>query len=107
MRDDELPGRRPDRSRQILGYLREKKTKSFTADHDGGYAGTLLARGFIRYIGVRGQTFDMDKCPMAVSEHVWKVMEEQPVAFPYEPEYRSTYGKRYEMEPWRIPWEVR
>jgi hypothetical protein len=41
-----------DKERQILGYLRHKKMKTFTADNDGGYAGTLLARRFIRYIGV-------------------------------------------------------
>jgi hypothetical protein len=76
-----------ENERQILGYLREKKLKSFLADHDGGYAGTLLARGFVVYVGVRGQSFDLDKTPMAVPEHVWKVLEEQPGSFPYKPEY--------------------
>jgi hypothetical protein len=96
-----------EKERQILGYLREKKQKTFVADHDGGYAGTLLARGYVTYIGVRGQSFDIDKTPMGVAEHVWKVMEERPADFPYQPEYSDGPGRRVETHPWRIHWMAR
>lgn len=96
-----------DKERQILGYLREKNHKTFVADHDGGYAGTLLARGIVVYVGVRGQTFDMDKTPMAVPDHVWRVMQEQPESFPYKPEYSTGGRDRVETYPWRIPWQLR
>jgi hypothetical protein len=96
-----------DKERQILGYLREKKLKTFVADHDGGYAGTLLARGFVTYVGVRGQSFDLDKTPMAVPEHVWKVLQQHPESFPYKPEYGGASSERVETLPWRIPWQLR
>lgn len=94
-----------DKERQILGYLRHNKQKTFIADHDGGYASTLLAQRFVYYIGVPGQTFDLDKTPMAVAEHVWTVMQEQPEAFPYKPEYNDRDD--VETYPWRIPWQLR
>ena len=94
------------RGSAIFGYLLKKKQKTFTADIDGGYAGTLLSRGFIQIIAVHSQRFDEDKTPMAVPEHVWKVMEEQPDEFPYKPEY-SEGRHKVEMEPWRMDWMVR
>lgn len=96
-----------ERERLILGYLREKKQKTFVADHDGGYAATLLAKRYIYYIGVRGQTFDINKVPMAVAEHVWTVMQERPEDFPYVPEYDTSGRQRHEIIPWRIPWGAR
>lgn len=97
-----------EKERIILGYLREKNQKSFTADHDGGYAGTLLARGFIVYIGRPGQSWDMDKVPMGVPDHVWKVIQEMPDQFPYRPEFSDgTRGRKTELSPWRIPWGAR
>ncbi len=92
--------------RQILGFLLNYRLKTFVGDQDGGYAATLLARGFVRYIGVHGQTFDMDKCPLAVPEFVWKVMEEMPNKFPHKPVF-SEGRDSVEVEPWRIPWQVR
>ncbi|URK88435.1 superinfection exclusion B family protein [Rhizobium sp. RCAM05350] len=92
-----------DKERQIFGYLLEKRVKTFTGDHDGGYAGTLIARGFIRYAGVRGQTFDQDKCPLMVPDYVWEVLEEMRADFPYRPE--NVRGG--EMHPWRISWMAR
>lgn len=93
-----------DRERQILGYLREKNQKTFVADHDGGYAATLLARGIVTYVGVRGQSFDMDKVPMAVPDYVWKVMVERPQDFPYKPLLNE---HEREVHPWRISWMAR
>lgn len=91
------------KERQILGYLRDKKLKTFTADDDAGYASTLLSRRFIYICAVGGQRFDLDKVPFAVPEHVWKVLAEMPDQFPHVPEYNGDV----EMEPWRIPWMVR
>lgn len=92
-----------EKERQILGYLLKHKLKTFTADHDGGYAGTLIARGIILYIGVPGQSFDLDKCPLAVSDPVWAVMEQMPEKFPHNPILKG----RVEVKPWRVPWELR
>lgn len=92
-----------EKERQILGYLLYHRIKTFTADHDGGYAATLLARGYIRYAGVGGQSFDIDKCPMLVPEYVWKVLEEDPSKFPYVPDLESGH----EAHPWRIHWMAR
>jgi hypothetical protein len=95
-----------ERDRQILGYVLHYKQKTFLADDDGGHASTLLARGFVRYIGVGGQRFDVDKVPMAVPDYVWKVLEEQPEQFPCKPEYSDGHPK-VEVHPWRIPWTQR
>ncbi|MBZ9984755.1 hypothetical protein LB521_26855 [Mesorhizobium sp. BR-1-1-8] len=92
--------------RQILGYLLNYKLKTFVGDQDGGYAGTLIARGTIRYVGVPGQSFDLDKCPLAVPDFVWKVMEEMPEKFPHTPVF-SEGRPKVEVEPWRIPWQLR
>ncbi len=95
-----------EEERQILGYLREKKQKTFTADQDGGYAATLIARRFVVMIGARGQVFDIDKVPFAVPDHVWSVLEAQPDEFPYAPIYSEGRNK-VEVQPWRIPWQLR
>lgn len=92
-----------EKERQILGYLLKHRLKTFAADRDGGYAGTLIARSIIQYIGVPGQTFDLDKCPLAVPDSVWKVMEEMPEKFPHKPIFREGV----EVKPWRIPWQLR
>ena len=95
-----------EEERKILGYLLAKKQKTFLADHDGGYAATLLARNIVRYVGAPGQSFSIDRCPMVVPDEVWSVMEERPEDFPYKPEY-SDDRYRVETEPWRIPWMAR
>jgi len=92
-----------ERERQILGYLRHYKIKMFTGDHDGGYAATLLASGFVRYIGTSGQTFDIDKVLFAVPDHIWEMMEARPDAFPHRPELSDGHPQ-VEVHPWRIPW---
>ena len=92
--------------RRILGYLREKKQKTFTADHDGGYANTLIAKRYVGYIGAPGQSFDFDKVPMAVADYVWDIIQERPADLPYAPVYREN-GRRYEVQPWRIHWMAR
>lgn len=97
-----------DRERQILGYLREKKIKTFTADQDGGYASTLLGKRYLYFIGQQAQSFDITRMPVAVAEHVWEVVQERPEDFPYTPVYNTEgRGPKIEMHPWRIPWMVR
>jgi hypothetical protein len=44
------------KERVILNYLRKKKQRTFVADHDGDYASTLLAKRYIPYMGVQGQS---------------------------------------------------
>lgn len=95
-----------DRERQILGYLLAKNQKTFVGDEDGGYAATLIARRFIQYIGVRGQTYDLDKCPLAVPDYIWNVMVEHKDQFPHTP-VLSEGRSGSEVQPWRIPWTVR
>ncbi|MEQ8269065.1 MAG: hypothetical protein RH982_17875 [Parvibaculum sp.] len=95
-----------EKEMQILAYLLQKKEKRFIADHDGGYAATLLAKRYVQYIGAPGQSFDLDKVPMTVAAHVWSVMEEQPERFPYRPKF-SSRDQRIEVHPWRIPWQLR
>jgi hypothetical protein len=97
-----------EKERQILGYLREKRQKTFDVDQDGGYASTLLGKRYIYFIGQTGQTWDPRRVPVAVAEHVWEVMQERPNDFPYRPEF-STEGRgpKVEMHPWRIPWMLR
>ncbi|MBY2906055.1 hypothetical protein [Rhizobium leguminosarum] len=91
------------KERQIFGYLLHHRIKTFTADHSGGYAATLIARRYIHYAGVRGQSFDIDECPMLVPDYVWKVLEEDPSNFPYIPDLESGH----EAQPWRIHWMAR
>src|SRR5215204_3217862 len=52
-----------EKERQILGYLREKKQKTFDVDQDGGYASTLLGKRYIYFIGQTGQTWDPRRVP--------------------------------------------
>ena len=98
-----------DKERQILGYLREKKRKTFDVDQNGGYANTLLGKRHVLFIAQPGQALDPDRMPVTVAEHVWEVLQERPGDFPYTPEY-STDGppkQRVEVSPWRIPWMLR
>ena len=88
--------------RKILGYLREKKQKTFGVNVDGGYASTLLGKRYIYAITQPGQVFDYNRMPVAVAEHVWEVILQRPDDFPYRPEFSSGHPK-VETYPWRIP----
>jgi len=94
-----------DKERQILGYIREKKLKTFEAAMDGGYANGLLARRFIVQIAAPGQVFNEQSATMAVPDFVWAILQEQPDHFPYKPEY-SGGRDSVETQPWRKPWGV-
>ena len=97
-----------DKERQILGYLREKKQKTFVLDQDGGYASTLLGKNYVYFIGQYGQVWNPSRVPAAVADHVWEVVQERPADFPYVPEISSgERGEKFEVPPWRIPWHVR
>jgi hypothetical protein len=93
-----------DNERQILGYLLAKNQKTFDVADDGGYAASLIARGFVVHLGVRGQILNAHRVPVGVREDVWRVIKEQPDKFPYTPHYSSGPGRKVETHPWRVPW---
>ncbi len=86
----------------ILGYLRHHKQKRFNGAADAGRANTLLSKGYIRCILVRGQVFDPNGVPFEVSSLVWEVLEARPDDFPYSPQY-SDRSNRVEVYPWHDP----
>lgn len=90
-----------EKEKTILGYLRHYKKKRFTGAQDAGHAATLLSKGYIRYIGVKGQTVSIMDVPFEVSSHVWEVVEARPDDFPHRPEY-SDRSKKVEVKPWRM-----
>ena len=89
-----------DKEKIILGYLRHHKQKRFTAAQDGGHARTLLSKGYVRYIGVKGQAIDLMDVPFEVARHVWEVIEARPNDFPHRPKY-SDGRLKAEIQPWR------
>jgi len=95
-----------EHERRILGYLRHYRQKTLVGDVDGGYASTLIAKGYLYMIAAPGQRFGYDKIPYAVAEHVWKVINERPQDFPHQPVFNPD-DRRVEMYPWRIPWMLR
>lgn len=92
----------PD-ERKIIAYLLAKNQKTFSAESDGGYAATLLSRGFVTIIAKRGQHLDMNDVPMTIPDHFWDVLQNQKNDFPYTPPARG----EAEKHPWRVPWQVR
>ena len=89
-----------DRERRIFAHLLHHNQKTFTADMDGGHAGTLLARKFI-IMAAPGPLVDRTRFPMLVPDHVWSVLQEHRDEFPFAP------GRRDEPDPWHIPWMAR
>ncbi len=89
-----------DREQIIIGHLLHYRKKVFDADSDGGYAASLLGRGFIAILARHGQTIDMSRVPMVVPEPVWEVWERNKDKFPHRPEMDG----KHEVHPWRIPW---
>jgi hypothetical protein len=63
-----------DHEREIIAYLLAKNQKMFTAESDGGYAATLLARGIVRIAVQPNQHVAMSDVPMAVPDYVWDVL---------------------------------
>lgn len=92
-----------EQERAIIGYLLHHNQKVFDAEDDGGYAASLLGRGFIVILARRGQMVDMTRVPMIVPDTVWEVWQRHKDKFPYKP----TMNGGHEVHPWRIPWMVR
>lgn len=89
-----------ERERVIIGYLLHHQQKVFDADDDGGYAASLLGRGFIEILARRGQVVDFSRVPMVVPDPVWQVWERHKDKFPYKPDKNGGH-------PWRVHWMVR
>lgn len=95
-----------EHERDILGYLRHHKQKRFSVASDGGYASTLIAKGYVRCIGIKGQQFHANDVPCEVAAFVSEIMEQRPDDFPHRPKY-SDRPPRVEVHPWRVPWMAR
>ncbi len=92
-----------EKERTIIGYLLHHKMKVFDADQDGGYAASLLGRGFITILARYGQMLDPTRVPMTVPEPVWEVWGRHRNIFPYKPVLKDGH----EIHPWRIHWMER
>ena len=81
-----------------------KSRRALRGRRDGGYANTLIGKGYVHYILVPGQTFYQDDVPMTVAEHVWEVInaETGPTTSPTKPG-ASDRGRGTEVHPWRKP----
>ena len=89
--------------RKIIAYLLAKNQKTFSAESDGGYASTLLSRGFVTIIAKPAQHISMNDVPMAIPDHLWDVLQKHKSDFPYTPPERG----KTEVHPWRVPWQAR
>lgn len=89
-----------DRERKILGWLVHNNQQMFNNDADGGLAGSLEAKGFVRRAAVQGQMWALDQTPFAIPEPVWEVLVANKDQFPV-----PIDDQRH---PWRDPlWSVR
>jgi hypothetical protein len=86
--------------RRIFAQLLHENRKSFTAAHDGGYAGTLLGRRFISILAVQGQAVSYEDVPFGVPDHIWDIAVKHKADFPYKP-------NRDGMDAWRVHWMAR
>lgn len=87
--------------RAIIAYLLARNQTIFVANRDGGYAMTLISRGFVMPALQPGQAFYEADTPMAIPDHIWDVFVRHKDQFPYKP---PEHGE-YEGHPWRVPWE--
>ena len=62
------------KERPIIAYLLAKNQKMFTCASDGGYATTLISRGILVRALKSGQVFATEDMPVAVPDHIWKVL---------------------------------
>jgi len=101
--------------RQILGYLRHYRLRTFDTDLDGGYANTLLAKGYVMHIAGT-KVIDRTRVPTIIADDVWRIVNERPDEFPHVPVWDrderysnrdERYSNRVEMHPWRIPSHMR
>ncbi|WP_455962078.1 hypothetical protein [Methylorubrum aminovorans] len=97
-----------EHERRILGYLRHHRKRAFDTDMDGGYANTLLSKGYVRHV-YGAQDVDSTRVPTHVVDYVWRIVNERPGDFPHDPQWSQERGHRSRVEthPWRIPWNLR
>jgi HEPN domain-containing protein len=83
------------KEREIISYLLHRNERMFTADMDGGHAGTLIARGIVKSAVRPGQVFDPTDMPMEIPRAIWNVIKELKDQFPYSGDEDDPY-------PWRV-----
>lgn len=91
-----------EHERKIIAYLLYYNQKMFTAEADGGYALTLISRGIVARAMIGGQRAAQDDVPFAIPDELWPVLQENKDKFPHKP---PNVGE--DVEPWRIPWQLR
>ncbi|EKS40404.1 hypothetical protein [Afipia clevelandensis] len=83
------------KEREIVGYLLHHNLRLFTADADGGYANTLIARGIIRVALRHGQVYSPSDVPMEVPRPIWTLLKRHREHFPY-------VCSDHDPDPWRV-----
>jgi hypothetical protein len=83
------------KEREIISYLLHHNLRLFTADADGGYASTLLARDIIRVALRQGQVYSPSDVPMEVPRPIWALLQKHRERFPYS-------GNGHDPDPWRV-----
>lgn len=90
------------KEKEIIGYLLSHNQKLFIAAQDGGYAMPLISQGIVIRALQHGQMFDIERMPMVIPDHVWKVLVAHKDVFPsFDPNDNET------PHPWRIHWMER
>ena len=94
-----------EKDKEIIGYLLRHNQKVFTYDDTGGYAGSLISKGFIRVVTspYYNQAFDNFGVTFEIPDHLWEVLETHRDKFPYSP----SPNNETEPYPWAIPWMAR
>ena len=64
-------------SRAVIAQLLHENHKDFTGAVDGGYAATLIGRGFVVLSSRPGQLLDYEDVPFKIPDHIWNVALEQ------------------------------
>jgi hypothetical protein len=97
-----IPNMTP-KEREIIGYLLSHNQKLFIAAYDGGHAVPLISQGIAIVAVQPGQTFDFEKTPFVIPDHLWSVLQEHRSQFPCD----ARDNDEAEAYPWRIDWMER